>query len=146
MIYLERLRAEEKEFFDASDASDLYLSSLVVASKYLHDDGDEEFVYNDEWAASASMPQRRLNRLELQMLAMLVGFRRNVAVLEEFLCRNGICACRHTNSTMRCRHWREELRSMNGTSAFPHLEQRIKNFTCWTGVKERTCGGSFCDR
>lgn len=72
MIYLERLRAEEKDFFDAADASDLYLSSLVVASKYLHDDGDEEFVYNDEWAASASMSRQRLNRLELQILAMLV--------------------------------------------------------------------------
>uniref|UniRef100_A0A8C7E4T2 Protein CNPPD1 n=1 Tax=Naja naja TaxID=35670 RepID=A0A8C7E4T2_NAJNA len=33
-------------------SSDLFLISMMVASKYLYDEGEEEEVFNDEWAAA----------------------------------------------------------------------------------------------
>ena len=32
----------------------------MVASKFLHDDGEEDEVFNDEWATSASMEKKDL--------------------------------------------------------------------------------------
>jgi hypothetical protein len=32
----------------------------MVASKFLHDDGEDDEVFNDEWAASASMEKKDL--------------------------------------------------------------------------------------
>jgi hypothetical protein len=34
----------------------------MVASKFLHDDGEEDEVFNDEWATSASMEKKDLVR------------------------------------------------------------------------------------
>jgi len=42
-----------------------------VASKYLFDDGEDEEVYNDEWAASASLEVKELNKREREFLAAL---------------------------------------------------------------------------
>ncbi len=36
-------------------SADLFLVSMMVASKYLHDDGEEDEVFNDEWAASGDI-------------------------------------------------------------------------------------------
>ncbi len=35
----------------------------MVASKFLHDDGEEDEVFNDEWATSASMEKKDLVRI-----------------------------------------------------------------------------------
>jgi len=44
----------------------------MMASKFLHDEGEEESVLNDEWAASAHMNVQELNELERNFLAALV--------------------------------------------------------------------------
>lgn len=43
----------------------------MVASKFLFDDGEDEEVFNDEWAASGSMELKALNRLEREFLGAI---------------------------------------------------------------------------
>jgi len=71
MVYMDRVRLTDRSLFETSDPADVYLSSLVVASKFLHDNGLEDYVHNDEWAASSNVPISYLNRLELQLLISL---------------------------------------------------------------------------
>ncbi|KAG8125273.1 hypothetical protein E2320_020492, partial [Naja naja] len=46
-----RLRHRNPEYLQQISSSDLFLISMMVASKYLYDEGEEEEVFNDEWAA-----------------------------------------------------------------------------------------------
>ncbi|VDN25264.1 unnamed protein product [Gongylonema pulchrum] len=65
------MRVTNNSFFETADPSELYLSALVIAGKYLHDEGQSDFVYNDEWANSARISLKRLNLLELNVLDAL---------------------------------------------------------------------------
>jgi len=71
MVYMDRMRVCEKQLFESSDPADLYLSALVVASKFINDNGVDEYIHNDEWAASAATSLKRVNELELQLLNAL---------------------------------------------------------------------------
>ena len=51
-MYLDRLRSSNTKYLSTISSTDLFLVSLMVASKYLYDDGEEDEVFNDEWAAS----------------------------------------------------------------------------------------------
>jgi len=44
----------------------------MMASKFLHDEGEEDSVVNEDWATSAHMDVEELNRLERNFLAALV--------------------------------------------------------------------------
>jgi len=71
LLYLDRLRRRNPEYLTTVSSADLFLVSLMVASKFLHDDGEEDEVFNDEWANSGGMDTKELNRLELKFLAAL---------------------------------------------------------------------------
>jgi hypothetical protein len=43
----------------------------MVSSKFLHDDGEEDEVFNDEWANSGGMEKKELNKLELKFLTAI---------------------------------------------------------------------------
>lgn len=45
----------------------------LVASKYLYDDGEEDEVFNDEWATSAAITLQDLNQAELEFLTAIVS-------------------------------------------------------------------------
>ncbi len=69
LLYLERLRATNPSYVGGGVSSpDLFLVSLMVASKFLHDDGEDEEVFNDEWAEAAGMEASELNRKEIEFL------------------------------------------------------------------------------
>jgi len=69
LIYLERLRVSNPRYLGTvASSADLFLVSLMVASKYLHDDGEEDEVFNDEWATSGGLTKRQLNDLEIDFL------------------------------------------------------------------------------
>ncbi|VBB25470.1 unnamed protein product [Acanthocheilonema viteae] len=68
MVYLDRIRTADESCFEFSDPGELYLSTLIIASKYLHDVGQREYIYNDEWAALASISLKRVNEVELNVL------------------------------------------------------------------------------
>jgi len=44
----------------------------MMASKFLHDEGEDDSVLNEEWATSAHMELEELNELERNFLAALV--------------------------------------------------------------------------
>merc|ERR1719431_449468 len=71
LLYLDRLRKRNPDYLNTVSSADLFLVSLLVASKFLHDDGEEDEVFNDEWATSGGVDTKELNKLELGFLSAL---------------------------------------------------------------------------
>merc|ERR1712106_873648 len=71
LLYLDKLRKRNPDYLTTVSSADLFLVSLMVASKFLHDDGEEDEVINDEWASSGGIDTKELNRLELSFLSAL---------------------------------------------------------------------------
>jgi len=71
LLYLDRLRRSNPDYLTTVSSTDLFLVSLMVASKFLHDDGEENEVFNDEWASSGGIDTKELNKLELAFLSAL---------------------------------------------------------------------------
>lgn len=67
LIYIDRLRQKSPEYLQQVSSADLFLVAMMVASKFLYDDG-EDGVYNDEWAESAGMSTESVNELEREFL------------------------------------------------------------------------------
>ncbi|XP_076021554.1 protein CNPPD1 [Genypterus blacodes] len=68
LVYIERLRHRNPEYLQKISSSDLFLISMMVASKYLYDEGEEEEVFNDEWGAAGKMDVQTVNKLEMNFL------------------------------------------------------------------------------
>lgn len=68
LVYVERLRHRNPEYLQKISSSDLFLISMMVASKYLYDEGEEEEVFNDEWGAAGKMDVQTINGLEMNFL------------------------------------------------------------------------------
>lgn len=45
----------------------------MVASKFLNDEGEEDEVFNTDWANSAKMDIKELNKLEREFLSAIVN-------------------------------------------------------------------------
>lgn len=71
LMYAKRLKKKNSAFSRQIFSSDLFLVSMMMASKFLHDEGEEESVLNDEWATSAHMNVEELNELERNFLTAL---------------------------------------------------------------------------
>ncbi|XP_069022561.1 protein CNPPD1 [Embiotoca jacksoni] len=68
LVYIERLRHRNPEYLQKISSSDLFLISMMVASKYLYDEGEEEEVFNDEWGAAGKLDVQTVNNLEMNFL------------------------------------------------------------------------------
>nr|XP_033802200.1 protein CNPPD1 isoform X2 [Geotrypetes seraphini] len=68
LVYIERLRHRNPEYLQQISSSDLFLISMMVASKYLYDEGEEEEVFNDEWGAAGKLDVQTVNILEMNFL------------------------------------------------------------------------------
>nr|CAD7571140.1 unnamed protein product [Timema californicum] len=68
LLYLERLKTCNPEYLRTVASSELFLVSMMVASKFLNDDGEEDEVFNDEWAASAGISVKDINQIEREFL------------------------------------------------------------------------------
>uniref|UniRef100_A0A8C6XFT5 Protein CNPPD1 n=1 Tax=Naja naja TaxID=35670 RepID=A0A8C6XFT5_NAJNA len=68
LVYIERLRHRNPEYLQQISSSDLFLISMMVASKYLYDEGEEEEVFNDEWGAAGKVDVQTMNMLEMNFL------------------------------------------------------------------------------
>ncbi|CAL4159039.1 unnamed protein product, partial [Meganyctiphanes norvegica] len=68
LVYLERLRKNNPEYLATTSPAQVFLVAMMVASKYLYDDGEEDEVFNDEWATSAALPLADLNQAEREFL------------------------------------------------------------------------------
>ncbi|XP_051982912.1 protein CNPPD1 [Xyrauchen texanus] len=71
LIYIERLRHRNPEYMQQISSSDLFLISMMVASKYLCDEGEEEEVFNDEWGTAAKLDIHTVNTLEMNFLSAI---------------------------------------------------------------------------
>jgi hypothetical protein len=71
LIYLERLKRSCPEYLHNVSSADLFLVSMMVASKFLYDDGEEDEVFNDEWAKSGHMDVKDFNQLEVEFLSAI---------------------------------------------------------------------------
>ncbi|MXQ79276.1 hypothetical protein E5288_WYG000351 [Bos mutus] len=71
LVYIERLRHRNPDYLQHVSSSDLFLISMMVASKYLYDEGEEEEVFNDEWGAAGGVAVPTLNALERGFLSAM---------------------------------------------------------------------------
>uniref|UniRef100_A0A6G1R6V7 Protein CNPPD1 n=1 Tax=Hypotaenidia okinawae TaxID=2861861 RepID=A0A6G1R6V7_9GRUI len=71
LVYIERLRHRNPEYLQQISSSDLFLISMMVASKYLYDEGEEEEVFNDEWGAAGKVDVQTINTLEMNFLSAI---------------------------------------------------------------------------
>ncbi|KAH7637617.1 protein cnppd1-like [Dermatophagoides farinae] len=68
MIYLDRLKKTNSTYLESMTSSELFVASLVVATKFLYDKGGADLVYNDEWATFTNIDLDDLNQLERDFL------------------------------------------------------------------------------
>ncbi|XP_068687581.1 protein CNPPD1-like [Montipora foliosa] len=71
VLYSERLRLKNPDYLKRISSSDLFLISVMVASKYLYDEGEDEEVFNDDWAQAGSKTVNEVNKLEMEFLASI---------------------------------------------------------------------------
>lgn len=71
LMYLDRIRKKNPDYLTTISSADLFLVSMMVASKFLHDDGEEDEVFNDEWAQSGGMETKEINNLEINFLSAI---------------------------------------------------------------------------
>jgi len=71
MIYLDRLCKKNPNYVSSIPSSKLFLISVMVASKFLNDEGEEDEVFNTDWANSAKMDIKELNKLEREFLSAI---------------------------------------------------------------------------
>merc|ERR1711953_665437 len=127
LLYLERLRSSNPQYLNSISSTDLFLVSLLVASKYLNDDGEEDEVFNDEWATSGGLEKKELNRMELTFCPLSIG---------KSMFPNKTMSRLRSSWSMRwpSRRWRKDKMD----------RQRIRNFRCfhilWIWFN---CGRSF---
>ncbi|XP_063225356.1 protein CNPPD1 [Bacillus rossius redtenbacheri] len=68
LLYVERLNSCNPGYLRTVPSSQLFVVSMMVASKFLNDDGEEDEVFNDEWAAATGLSLKDLNRIEHDFL------------------------------------------------------------------------------
>ncbi|CAJ0582012.1 unnamed protein product, partial [Mesorhabditis spiculigera] len=148
MVYLDRLRLREKEFFESSNPADLYLPALILASKFLYDSDMEERAANSDWAACVEMDPETLNELEWDMAQkldwqcmvkgpefekMLVNLERYVAA--NLLKKHGFCSYNElrllSDGIESASYWTTlyNLFSLLGTASFAYVVTIASLFT-----------------
>ncbi|CAD1468347.1 unnamed protein product, partial [Heterotrigona itama] len=73
LLYLERLKDCNPQYLQQVAPSELFLVSLMVASKFLNDEGEENEVFNTEWAQSGDLTVLQINQLEKDFLKAIVS-------------------------------------------------------------------------
>ncbi|CAD5125158.1 DgyrCDS13401 [Dimorphilus gyrociliatus] len=71
MIYIERLKKSNKGYLKSITGSELFLISMMVASKYSFDQDQDEAVFNGEWAESGDLETSEINDLEREFLTAI---------------------------------------------------------------------------
>lgn len=71
LIYLDRLRTKNPAYLHKVSSTDLFLVSLMVASKYLHDDGEDDEVFASDWAKAGKMEKTELADKEIDFLCAI---------------------------------------------------------------------------
>ncbi|CAG5124305.1 unnamed protein product, partial [Candidula unifasciata] len=71
MLYAKRLRQQrqqQKELRRTMSSADVFFISMMMASKYMYDEGVDEEVFNDEWADNTDQDVDEVNEMEADFL------------------------------------------------------------------------------
>lgn len=68
MLYAKRLRQCNTDYLGSMSSSDVFFISMMMASKYLYDEGVDEEVFNDEWANNSEQDVDDVNQMEIGFL------------------------------------------------------------------------------
>ncbi|GAB1598599.1 uncharacterized protein LOC115223488 [Argonauta hians] len=71
MLYVKRLKERNPEYLMQISSTELFLISMMMASKYLYDEGLNEEVFNEEWAIVGMLETAEMNQLEQYFLAAI---------------------------------------------------------------------------
>ncbi|XP_050428921.1 uncharacterized protein LOC126838481 [Adelges cooleyi] len=71
IMYFERLKVSNPTYLRSINSSELFLISLLVASKYLHDDGELDSAINSEWATAYGISLKDINQMEKEYLSAM---------------------------------------------------------------------------
>jgi len=71
IMYFERLKVSNPHYLKSVNSSELFLMSLLVASKFLHDDGELDSAINSEWAAAYGISLKTINHMEIDYLSAM---------------------------------------------------------------------------
>lgn len=71
LVYLDRLHSRNPEYLTSTSPTQVFLVAMMVASKYLYDDGEEDEVFSDEWAMSAAVPLSDFIQAEKEFLVAI---------------------------------------------------------------------------
>jgi len=71
LIYVDRLYKSNPNYLTTVTSSELFLVSMLIASKFLFDEGTDEVTYNDEWAASGCLSNSKVKALEMEFLVAI---------------------------------------------------------------------------
>lgn len=71
IMYFERLKVSNPNYLKSINSSELFLISLLVASKYLHDDGELDSAINSEWAVAYGISLKTINQMEKDYLSAM---------------------------------------------------------------------------
>ena len=64
-----RAKSKRSSYLEEVSSTELFLATLMVASKYLYDDGEVDEVFNDDWAEAGRLDSvAEMNRLEIEFL------------------------------------------------------------------------------
>jgi len=67
ILYLERIKSSNPQYIDRVAPSEIFLVSLMVASKFLNDSCEDD-VLNSEWATASSLSLQQVNSMEKDFL------------------------------------------------------------------------------
>nr|XP_054753320.1 protein CNPPD1-like [Lytechinus pictus] len=68
MMYARRLKRQKSSYLQKVTSTELFLVSMMLATKFLYDEGEDEEIFSDEWADSAKIDVKRVNELERDFL------------------------------------------------------------------------------
>ncbi|XP_071511827.1 protein CNPPD1-like [Diadema antillarum] len=68
MMYARRLKQRKSDYLNKVTSTELFLVSMMLATKFLYDEGEDEEIFSDEWAESANLDVKRVNELEREFL------------------------------------------------------------------------------
>ncbi|XP_071943422.1 protein CNPPD1-like [Antedon mediterranea] len=71
LIYLERLRHKNPNYLHNVASTDLFLVSMMIATKFAYDEGEEEEMFNDEWAKAGNTDTESVHKLEQEFLSAI---------------------------------------------------------------------------
>lgn len=71
LLYLHRLAETNPRYLRTLSGKDLFLTAMVVASKYLNDEGESEALTNSEWAEVGCKSKQSLDTMERQFLTAI---------------------------------------------------------------------------